>query len=418
MDTNQKLNIWLIQTSEPILLDSSVKKMRSGFLVDKLIKKGHNILWWASAFDHFKKDWVFIEDKDVELEKNLKIKVLKGIGYRKNISISRFIDYRIIARKFRKIAPTMPKPDIILANMPHDIVYEAVMFAKKNNIPVIIDIRDYWPDVFLNVVPAKLRLFAKILLFKDFQMIKKSMRMANGLIAVTNAFLEWGLKYANREKTWRDRVFPHSYKKNKVQEDTEYIERFKDLFSSLKEKFIVLFVGTISKTYHNPFILLKAAEKLKANKNIHFIIAGDGELFKELNIASKKFTNITLTGWLNQDEIEFWLQKAKVGVAPVAEYIDFPTNKVYTYISAGLPVISAFQGDLKEIIQKYEIGFYYPPNDIDAFVDYIQKLYDDPTLYKKMSENAQRVFYKMFDADKIYEEYAEHIETIAENYCG
>jgi hypothetical protein len=33
-----------------------------------------------------------------------------------------------------------------------------------------------------------------------------------------------------------------------------------------------------------------------------------------------------------------------------------------------------------------------------------------------MSDNAKRVFDEMFDADKIYEEYADHIEKVYVNY--
>ena len=95
--------------------------------------------------------------------------------------------------------------------------------------------------------------------------------------------------------------------------------------------------------------------------------------------------------------------------------VDLPTNKAYSYLSAGLPIISAFQGDLKEVIEKYQIGFYYPPNDVDALVNCIKKLYEEE-LYKQMSENARRVFEEMYDANKIYEEYVEHIERIARDY--
>jgi len=89
---------------------------------------------------------------------------------------------------------------------------------------------------------------------------------------------------------------------------------------------------------------------------------------------------------------------------------------MFLYLSAGLPVISAFQGDSKEIIEKYQIGFYYPPNDVGALNECIIKLYKDQVLYKRMSENAKKIFKEMFDADKIYEEYAEHVERVAKEY--
>ncbi|MFX0197391.1 MAG: glycosyltransferase family 4 protein [Candidatus Hodarchaeota archaeon] len=407
------MKIWLIQTGEPLPVDESVRKMRAAIVAEILVDKGHSVLWWTSAFDHFRKDWIFTKDFEFTLKKNLKIKALKGIGYKKNISFSRFIDHRIVAWKFRKYIAKMRRPNIIVTSMPpHDLAWESVRFAKENKIPVLVDIRDPWPDIFLNYVPKGVRELAKIMLFRDFQMIKKTMGMADGLVAATNTFLEWGLNYADREKTWRDRVFRHGYKRFKVVNNSRILYKFKDLMEILEKKFIVFFVGTISRTYHNPSILLEVAKRLFEYKNIHFIIAGDGELLDELKKKAERYDNISLTGWLEQNEIEYLLQHSKIGVCPSTKVVDLPTNKVFAYLSAGLPILSAFHGEIKEIIEKYEIGFYYPPNDVDSLANYIKKLYGNARLYKKMSENAQKVFEKMFNADEIYEEYAEHIEKI------
>jgi len=254
---------------------------------------------------------------------------------------------------------------------------------------------------------------ARAILYKDFQMIKKTMRMADGLIAVTNTFLQWGLKYAGRNKSPNDKVYYLGYKKPMINDFLNVEQKFSLILEKLRHKFIVFFVGSISASYHNPFILLKVAQKVSKNKNIHFVIAGDGELFNELQISSRNLENISLTGWLNEDEIEFWLNQAKIGVCPATKDVNLPTNKAYTYLSAGLPIISAFQGDLKEIIEKYQIGFYYPPNDVDALVKCILNLYQNPELYIRMSENAKKIFSEMFDADKIYREYAKHVEKVA-----
>lgn len=43
----------------------------------------------------------------------------------------------------------------------------------------------------------------------------------------------------------------------------------------------------------------------------------------------------------------------------------------------------------------------------------IKDFMTDKGLYAKMSANVQKVFEEMFDADKIYEKYAEHIERVA-----
>ncbi|MEW6606957.1 MAG: glycosyltransferase family 4 protein [bacterium] len=411
------MNIWLIQTGEVLPIEEDVCQMRTSFLADKLIERGQDVLWWASAFDHFKKDWIVRKDTEIPISKRYKIFVLKGIGYRKNISLSRFIDHRIVAWKFKKLAPKMPMPDVIVASMPpHDLAYEVVMFAKKYDIPLLVDIRDPWPDILLNHTTRVFRGLAKAMLQYDFHMIRTTMQMADGLIAVTDTFLGWGLRYAKRDRCPFDKIYPLGYKRLISSDTSEVSERFLPLLQFLNDKFIVFFVGTISEGHHDPSILIKAAEKFKEDKRIHFMLAGDGELFGRVKEMSVNLPNVTLTGWLNQNEIEFWLQRVMVGICPATKNVDLPTNKAFIYLSAGLPIISAWQGELKETIEKDQIGFYYPPNNVDALVNCIINLYNNPEIYKNMSENAKRVFDELFDADKIYTEYAEHIENVAIEY--
>lgn len=410
------MNIWLIQTGEPLPLEVGVRKMRTAILADKLMERGHKVIWWVNAFNHFNKGWVFKKDTEFIANNGMVIKALRGFGYKKNISLSRLIDNRLIALKFKKTVPAMYKPDIIIASTPtYELTYEAAGFAKRNNIPILVDIRDPWPDLFLDHVPLVLRKMMRVLLYKDFQMVKKTMQMADGLIAVTNTFLEWGLNYAGRQKTWKEKVFYHGYKKIKMI-NNDPPEKLKNLKEILENKFVVLFVGVIAKSYHNPSILLEAAKKLGNNNAIHFIIAGAGEYYKEFKQNAQGINNVTLTGWLNKNEIEFLLYKSKIGVCPSTKAIALPTSKSYAYIAAAIPILSSFGGDIKEIIEKFEIGFNYPPNNVDILVELILKLYEDKLLYSRMSERARKLFDEMFDEDNIIEEYVTHIESIKREY--
>lgn len=413
------MKIWVIQTGESLPLGNEVKKLRTSLLADKLVERGHEVLWWASAFDHFRKEWLYRDDTPVRVRDGLNIIALKGFGYKRNVSFSRYIDHRIVAKKFKKLAPRSERPDIIIASTPpHDLAYEAVLFGRAHNIPVIVDIRDPWPDIFLDYLPAGVQGVAKLVFYKDFKAIAETMRMADGLVSVTESFLEWGIRYARRLKQPDDRVFSLGYKRKKIQDYSKVRDKFAALYERVKDKFIVFFVGTLSRSYHNPRLLVTAAEKMKGEKDIHFVIAGDGELFAELEAASRHLENISLTGWLDYDEIEFWLGLAKVGVCPVAREADLPTNKVYSYLSAGLPVVSAFQGEIKKMIELHRVGLYYPPNDIDALTTCLTKLYDDKEFYSRCSENARRVFDEFYDADKIYEDYAGYIERFYSDRTG
>ena len=406
------MNIWLFQVAEPLPITTSVRKMRTALLADKLIDRGHSVLWWTSAFSHLEKKWIFKKDTELKTEKGINIKALKGVGYRKNISMPRFADLRIIGNKFRRLAPKMPKPDIIITSMPpHNIAFEVVMFAKKNNIPVLVDIRDEWPDLFLNHVPQKLQRLAKILLSREFFMIKKTMQLADGLIAANNPFLEWGLNYAKRNKTYKDKVFYLGYKKSAYLENKS--EKMLKLKDKLKDKFVVVFIGTFGHN-NNPCMLIDCA-KLLIDTNICFVLAGIGDLFTEIKRRSSDLPNVMLPGWLNQSEISTLLEYSDVGVCPAPQIRDSFPNKAFIYLSAGLPVLSAWHGDLKKFIEEHQIGFYCLPDDVDTMVSNIKKLYADRELYRTMSNNAQRDFDELFNAAKIYTDYSGHIEGIVKD---
>jgi glycosyltransferase involved in cell wall biosynthesis len=405
------MNVWLLQIGESVPIDNSARKLRTAMLADKIVERGHNVIWWASAFDHFKKDWVFKNCSEVTVGKGITVFALGGIGYKKNISLSRFVDHRIIATQFRRSVQRYSAPDIIVASMPsYDLAYEAVMFGQKNNIPTIIDIRDQWPDLFIENIPAAFRNIARIVLRNDFQMLKKAITAADSLVSMMETLLKWGLTYAGRERSSRDRVFYLGYKR--ASNIVGSADNIADMLNELKGKFVVTFIGTFS-TYHNPSVLVEIAREFAEN-NVCFVLAGDGELFQEIKKRAASLKNIFFPGWLNQDEISTLLQHSHVGVCPSghANNKNFFPNKVFMYFSESLPILSAFQGEIAEIIEKFQVGYTY--NSTEEFVRGLRNLYYDSVLYNRMKTNVTHLYNSQCDADKIYSDYAEHIENLAE----
>ena len=94
----------------------------------------------------------------------------------------------------------------------------AVEYGKKQNIPVIIDYRDMWPEVFVDILPKKMRLFGRIALFQLFSKTRNVFSKADGLIGITEEFLNLGLKKIGRQKHKMDAVFPLAYLENQFSE--------------------------------------------------------------------------------------------------------------------------------------------------------------------------------------------------------
>ena len=180
------MNVWLIQIGEPIPIDDRVRKQRLSMLSEKLAERGHKVLRWGSAFDHITKKMLHPGDFQFELMNNIKVQLIKGTGYKKNISFARIVDHLVISSKILSMANKADKPDVILvATPPHNIAFNVVKFANKHKIPVIVDVRDQWPDIFLNYLPKSLWKISRMLLFREFAIMKKTFRNATAITAAT-----------------------------------------------------------------------------------------------------------------------------------------------------------------------------------------------------------------------------------------
>lgn len=400
-------------------MNSQVHKMRTALLADRLVERGHSVIWWASAFEHQSKRMMFGDGEVISISEGYSINTIKGMRYKKNVSMRRYLDHRIIARKFSKRALLENAPDIIVASMPsYDLAYEAVRYGRERNIPVIIDVRDQWPDIFEWNSPKYMRSLVKRLLYWDYRTQKEMMRGAFGITSMMRDLLDWSLKIAGRDETENDGVFYLGEKRIEYSHDSIASNRIDALNKKLFNKFVVTFVGTFN-DYYDPQIIIDVAAGIHQKRelsDIHFVLGGDGQHYEKVRRAAAGLDNVTLSGWLTKGEMDSLLKMSKIGICPCTRLIKAFPNKVYSYLSAGLPVISSVDGDFRSIGEKSGMSIYYEPNDRAALCDAVIRLYSDESLRETMSASARKVFNDMFDAEKIYVEYAKYVERCHQRY--
>ncbi|MCP2830399.1 glycosyltransferase WbuB, partial [Salmonella enterica subsp. enterica serovar Typhimurium] len=78
---------------EPLPIEQSNERLlRAGILSNMLAARGHQVTWWTSTFLHMKKRHLFDTDQVVELRPGLRLRLLHGTGYTRNVSLQRLID--------------------------------------------------------------------------------------------------------------------------------------------------------------------------------------------------------------------------------------------------------------------------------------------------------------------------------------
>lgn len=417
------MRVWIVTIGEPLPLSANAgaRLHRSGQFA--LWARAHvKISWWTSAFDHFNKKFLFKGDQVVRFGENLVLRAFKGCGYRSNLSLARLRDQRLLAEKmYAAMKQEAVPPDIILCSLPPvEIAAAAVKYGREAGVPVVLDLRDMWPDIFIDHAPSVLRPLAKLALKPMFRQAEKVCRDADALMGITDSFLDWGLAKAGRKQGEWDKAFPFAYNPNPPAADKlAEADGFWDSLGVLKKDnpFTVCFFGSINRQFD--FKTIFEAFRTVGDK-ARLIVCGSGDKFDHVQSLARGQANILFPGWVDAPRIYSLMRRSHAGLDPLSDRYDFLAsinNKAVEYLSAGLPIISSpCRGELFNLLQKYQCGISFNPGDSAALAGIISRLAAVPLEVTRMAEGAAKCFEENFVAEKVHSEMFSHLQLIADEF--
>jgi glycosyltransferase involved in cell wall biosynthesis len=403
---------------------ADAENTRTFLLARHLRLRGCDVTLWTSAFDHIVKKFRRKHGQEEMLPNGVRAIYISGGGYRTNVSVRRYLDHWLVGQRFGKLADQQAKPDVAVVSIPdHLLAAAAVSYLRRHGIPVVVDVRDQWPDIFLDVIRNPLvHIAARSLLWRDRALIARTIAQADSVVSMMDALLHWSQKIGRRIDTSRDRMFylatmERLPRRLPVENTTPMIQAMLRLFNGRPFHF---FVGTFG-VYYNPMLLIEAARKLQARSRTQpypIVIGGSGTNFEEVKQAALDLPHVHLTGWLGKQDSDVLVSHAATGIIPCNTKIDAFPNKSFTYLSGSLPVISSVEGDLRQAIERRGVGLYFPPGDSDALADQLEKIESDPALRDQLSINAARFFEEKLDSNQTYSAYAAHVLELARLRCS
>lgn len=413
------VRVWLIKTGEPLPVDGETERVfRTGILAQLLVDRGHEVVWWTSTFDHYKKLQRTNRDTVIRINDRYDVEMLYSPGYRRNVSLRRIVDHLQLARKLTTRMERAPKPDVIFCAFPTiEMSRVAADYGQRHGVPVVIDVRDLWPETFVDLVPAWAKSIAKVLLSFVFRDVRKAFSKATAITGVTPAFVDWALRYAQRSRTERDRDFPLAYRAMAPSADA--IERAYDFWrtfgiTSNNSTFVVCFFGSMNR-HMELSTVIEAARKLRTSgKDFRFVLCGTGDYLRVLRAKAAGCDNIIFPGWVKAPEIWTLMRMSSVGLAPYRRSPSFQAslpNKVIEYFSAGLPVLTSLDGTLGSLLSTYRCGWVY--RDADELASQLSNLYDSPNLLKAASDSAHTLYEQKFVAENVYGMLVNYLEELA-----
>jgi glycosyltransferase involved in cell wall biosynthesis len=161
----------------------------------------------------------------------------------------------------------------------------------------------------------------------------------------------------------------------------------------------VVFLGSF-RAWHGVLDFVRAAGLLLAQgRDCHFLLIGDGpERAAAERLAAAWPGRFTFTGALEYDQVPPLLASATAGVAPFttaphpalrsAGFFWSPL-KVYEYMAAGLPVVTAAIHPLDQVIRAGQEGLLFAEGDLPGLAGAIARLLDDPEAARAMGRRAR-----------------------------
>jgi glycosyltransferase involved in cell wall biosynthesis len=400
------MRVWLAEVGEILPIDEGGRVMRTGILARQLSAAGHEVTWWADAFNHLRKTFRSPKSAEVKAGENLTLQLLHGPAYHRNVSLARLRNQSAVAKEFRKLAPQQPEPDVIYCGYPTiELAREVVSYAAEKHIPVVMDVRDPWPHLFLEYLPSPLRWAGRLMLHSYFRKGRQALAGATALTATSEVFLDWSLKYVGRPRTEQDRVFYLAYDERSGSKEAPV-----ELPPSDGVKLRCFFVGGFGPAYDLDTVIDAARILERDTCGAQFILSGDGPRAAELRARAAGLSSVVFTGFISGPQIRYLLARCDVGliaITPLA--ITSVPNKSFEYMSGPLALLNTTVGDLRQLIDTERIGLNYAPGNAAELAEKIKQLLASPGKVQDMKQRALALFERSFSAKTVYADMCENL---------
>jgi glycosyltransferase involved in cell wall biosynthesis len=149
--------------------------------------------------------------------------------------------------------------------------------------------------------------------------------------------------------------------------------------------------------------------KKKYGDKVKLLVVGDALNKKEKSYLNQKLDEyqiqdiVEVTGWLSYEKVGGALSRGSIGIV----FMEFeennmlagPPNKLFNYMRYGLPVIAVDIPETRRIVIESECGIIVKERSVDALLEALSILIENPELKRQMGENARRAVHEKYNWD-------------------
>jgi len=344
---------------------------RSYYLSKELLTKGWNVKIISASYSHlFRKQPAVNSEFTDEVIDNINYCWVKTNAYKESNGVARVVSmFSFMLKLFKLPLNANMKPSVIIVSSPSPLsIVNGYFYAKKYNAKLIYEVRDLWPLTLIEL--ANFSKFNPFIIF--MQLLENfAYHVANHVVSVLPGTKEYMISHGMDADKFE-------YIPNGIDvEELSLLEAIDDDVSRQipSFKFIVGHLGTLGMS-HSLDCFIAAANLLKNNMNIHFVLVGDGPEKNRLK-SLVSGDNVTFIDPISKSKVQTLLSFFDIcylGCPKEKIYkYGISANKVFDYMYSSKPILhSGAVGN--DPVEEASCGITVAPEDPDALVAGIEHL--------------------------------------------
>ncbi|MFZ9847505.1 MAG: glycosyltransferase family 4 protein [Flavobacteriales bacterium] len=300
------------------------------------------------------------------------------------------------------------KTDVIIATSPQFFTTPSAwllsVFKRK---PWVFEVRDLWPES----IKAVSAMSESSRIYRSLERLEMFLyRRADQIITVTEAFKKNITGRGIDEK--KIHVIKNGANLELFQPKDKCTEVLKE--HNLEGKFIVGYIGTHGMAHKLDFFLdfIKETEE----DNIHFLFMGEGaEKQKLLKIASdRNIKNVLFLDNVSKEKVIDYVSIVDVALVHLKRSDTFKTvipSKIFESAAMKKPILLGVEGESKEIIENFNAGLCFIPENKESFLNCLYEMKDDTLLYHEFQKGCEELV-KEFDRKKLAAKMLSHLKEL------
>jgi glycosyltransferase involved in cell wall biosynthesis len=307
----------------------------------------------------------------------------------------------------------LERPDVVIATSPQLLTGLAGWWiARVKGVPFVFEVRDLWPEGLTGALGKEedtwmYRMVGAIASFLY--------RHSDHIVVVTPAFRThlaecWGVPL-EKMSTVMNGVETEFFQPGAPDGEGARVRRQFDLDG----RFVVLYIGTIGNC-HGLTTMVEAARKMQqVRPNVLFLIVGDGAERALVQQAGSDagVTNLRFTGPQTREMVAPLIRTSDVCLVLLKRSDVFtkviPT-KMLEFMSCARSFVLGVEGQAQEIVERAGAGLCIPPEDADALVAVIDRLYADPALCEELGRKGRDYVVRYMSREQTARDYIDVLQ--------